>query len=55
MVLRKHIWEEKSKRRQEALMRAGQLDDLEDRRGLEEKEEKEQRAGKTLSREKIKS
>ena len=44
MVLRKHIWEEHSKRRHEALTWIKQLDNLEDRRGLEQEEVTQRKA-----------
>ena len=40
MVLQKRILEERSKRGHEALTRVKQLDDLEDKQGIEEEEEK---------------
>ena len=40
MVLQKRIREERSKRGHEALTRVKQLDDLEDKQGIEEEEEK---------------
>ena len=52
MVLRKHVLKERSKNRQEAQTRIKQLDDLEDRRCLEEVEAKERSVDVTSSRKK---
>ena len=48
MVRRKHIWEERSKRRYEALTRIKQVDHLEDMQGLEEEEVKERKAWQNI-------
>ena len=51
MVLRKHVQKERNKKRQEALTRITQLDELEDRRCLEEAKAKERKVWSDIVKE----